>query len=119
MKSAHRETGRQAYIRLLRGRVDATDGLPPDEREHVLWADLIAAGYLDGLTQTGSDGSPTSNVIQGATVTGRLFLQDLEALEEAQTWRARTARYGIPVATFFVGILSSVLIDWLRKALDL
>ena len=111
------ETGRQAYIRLLRNRVNAIDELPSTEREHILWADLIAAGYLDGVTRTNELGIPNGNVIKGATVKGRLFLQELEALEEAQTWRGRALRYGIPVATFFAGIVSSVVIDWLKKVL--
>src|SRR6266576_6681701 len=114
MKRSKSETGRQAYIRLLRSRVDAIDELPSDKREHILWADLIAAGYLDGVTRTDEMGVPSGNMIKGATVKGRLFLQDLEALEHERTWKHRAIRYGLPVGTFLAGILSSVLIEWLK-----
>lgn len=114
-----RETGRHSYIRLLRSRADAIDELPSDRRDHILWADLIAAGYLNGVTRTDENGIPNGNVITGATVKGRLFLQELESLEDAQTWKGRAIRYSIPVAMFFAGIVSSVLIDWLKKVLGL
>ena len=112
-------TARQVYIRMLRHRVDGIDSASPEQREHILWADLIAGGYLNGVTRPGPDGIPTGNVITGPTVKGRLFLQELETLESNESFRAKLLKYGVPVTTFFLGIVSSVLIDWLKKKLEI
>jgi hypothetical protein len=114
-----RKTARQIYIEMLRHRVDGIDSASPEQREHILWADLIAGGYLNGVTRNGPDGIPTGNVISGPTVKGRLFLQELEALEAKETTRAKILRYGVPAATFVLGALWSLFTDWFKKKLGL
>ena len=44
-------TPRQTYIMMLRHRVGAIDGLSDEQKQHFLWAELIAAGYLNGENQ--------------------------------------------------------------------
>jgi len=112
-----RRTARQIYIAMLRNRCQSIDTMPPAERETWLWAELIKAGYLKGITQTNQEGLPSGNIIEGPTVEGRLFLQELEVEEEKDSFRSKALRYGIPAVTFIGGILASILIDWLKKKL--
>jgi hypothetical protein len=112
----HKEdAARRAYIELLRERVNALDTLPSDRQKSMLYAELIAAGYLDGDTHTDQYGVPDGNVIIGVTVKGRLFLQELEAREREQSWRGRVKKLGLVIFGFVVGIVSHVLPDFLKS----
>ena len=62
--SYKKDTARRAYIELLREQVGGLDSLPPDRRESVLYAELIAADYLSGVTRRDQDGFPSGNIIQ-------------------------------------------------------
>ncbi len=103
--SQKNDTARRAYIELLRERVSALDSLQPDRRKSVLYAELIAADYLSGVTQTDQNGFPSGNVIQGITVKGRLFLQELEERERQRSWLGRAKKLGLIVFGFLMGII--------------
>lgn len=112
-------TARRLYIRMLRNRLDGIDSLPLKEREHWQWAELIAAGHLNGVTRTNENGEPNGNIISGPTVKGRLFLQELEEAESKSSFQARLLRFGIPSLTYFVGLLSPLVIAYLKRRLGL
>src|SRR5207248_969349 len=103
--SQKNDTARRAYIELLRERVSALDSLQPDRRKSVLYAELIAADYLSGETQTDQNGFPSGNVIQGITVKGRLFLQELEERERQRSWLGRAKKLGLIVFGSLMGII--------------
>jgi hypothetical protein len=92
--SHKKDNARRAYIELLRERVGALDSLPPDRQKSVLYAELIAADYLSGVTRKDQSGFPSGNVVQGITVKGRLFLQELEERERQQSWLAERGNSG-------------------------
>jgi hypothetical protein len=76
------ETARQAYIRLLRERIDFPDSLQPTQRNMVLQSELINSDYLDGEVNMDSSGMFPSTVITGLPKPkGRLFLEELEKAE--------------------------------------
>jgi hypothetical protein len=75
------ETARQAYIRLLRGRAEATDSLTPEQREVVLFSELINDEYLDGDVGENGSGFPVRATVFGIKPKGRLLLQQLEIEE--------------------------------------
>jgi len=75
------ETARQAYIRLLRGRVDATDSLTPQQREVVLFSELINDDCLNGVVGENGSGFPVNTRVLGIKPKGRLLLQQLEKEE--------------------------------------
>ncbi len=75
------ETPRQAYIRLLRGRADSIDSLTPEQREIVLFSELITDEYLDGSVHTNGSGFPVGYTVLGIKPKGRLLLQQLEKKE--------------------------------------
>ncbi|MFL6597032.1 MAG: hypothetical protein ACJ8KF_03605 [Chthoniobacterales bacterium] len=107
--SYKKDTARRAYIELLREQVGGLDSLPPDRRESVLYAELIAADYLSGVTRRDQDGFPSGNIIQGITVKGRLFLQELEERERQRSSLDRAKKYGLIAFGFAMGIISHVL----------
>lgn len=113
------QTARQVYITMLRQRCQAIDAQSDEERAHWLWAELIKAGHLQGVIRSNQVGAPTGNAISGPTVQGRLFLQELEEKEKAESLRGKFIKFGIPVLTFFGGIIAPVLADWLKKKLGL
>jgi hypothetical protein len=75
------ETSRQAYIRLLRGRVEALDSLTEQQREVVLMSELITGDYLDGVVHPNGSGFPVGYSVLGIKPDGRLFLKQLEKEE--------------------------------------
>jgi len=113
-KERHSPSG---VLELLRERVSALDSLQPDRRKSVLYAELIAADYLSGVTQTDQNGFPSGNVIQGITVKGRLFLQELEERERQRSWLGRAKKLGLIVFGFLMGIISQVLPDLIKALL--
>ena len=115
--SYKKDTARRAYIELLREQVGGLDSLPPDRRESVLYAELIAADYLSGVTRRDQDGFPSGNIIQGITVKGRLFLQELEERERQRSSLGRAKKYGLIAFGFAMGILSHVLPDLIKTLL--
>jgi hypothetical protein len=72
------ETARQAYIRLLRGRAEATDSLTPEQREVVLSSELINDDCLNGDVGENGSGFPVRATVFGIKPKGRLLLQQLE-----------------------------------------
>jgi len=109
-----KETARRAYIKLLRERVEALDSLPPDSRQTILYAELIAGEYLSGVTRTDENGLPNGNVIKGLTVKGRLFLQELEAKEDERSSLGRAKKFGLIAFGFLMGIVAQILPDLLK-----
>jgi hypothetical protein len=75
------ETARQAYIRLLRGRVEATDSLTSEQREVVLFSELINDDCLNGDVGENGSGFPVRATVFGIKPKGRLLLQQLEEEE--------------------------------------
>jgi hypothetical protein len=117
--SSSRYTARQMYIRMLRQRIDAVDSVSSESREHVLWSGLIKSGFLDGTPVSDQFGVPSKNIVGPPTLKGRLFLQELELQEKNESSLHRIIKYSVPVVTFFMGIVSSVLIEWFKKYLGL
>jgi hypothetical protein len=113
------KTARRVYIEMLRQRIGAIDTLSQEEREHFLWAELIAAGHLNGVTRTNATGIPTGNVIMGPTVKGRLFLQELELSEHKESLHGKLIKVGLVAGGFVAGIASAILIEFLKKKLQL
>ncbi|HEV7926052.1 MAG TPA: hypothetical protein VGR14_11880 [Verrucomicrobiae bacterium] len=112
-------TARTIYIAMLRSRVNEIDSTSPEQRQTILWAELIEAGYLNGHTMLGEQGFPAGNVITGPTVKGRLFLQALEEEEQQRTLAAKTVKYGVPILTFIGGIATVLVTEFLKKRLGL
>jgi hypothetical protein len=116
---AKKKTARRVYIEMLRQRIGAIDSLSQEERGHFLWAELITAGYLNGVTQKNATGIPTGNVIMGPTVKGRLFLQELELNEHKESLQGKLVKIGLVAGGFVAGIVSAILIEFLKKKLQL
>ena len=109
-----KDTARRAYIRLLRERVDSLDKLTPELRRTVMYADLIAAGHLDGVTSNDEYDFPKGNVIKGITVQGRLFLEELEKQERNDSVFGRISKFIIILGTFLAGIGSAIAIAFAK-----
>lgn len=114
-----KKTARRVYIEMLSQRIGAIDSLFQEERGYFLWAELIAAGYLNGVTQTNATGIPTGNVIMEPAVKGRLFLQELELNEHKESLHGKLIKVGLIAGGFVAGIPSAVLIEFLKKKLQL
>jgi hypothetical protein len=90
-KTERNETARQAYIRILRERVDKIESFNPKQRDVVLYAELINDECLDGVVHPNGSGFPIGYSVMGIKPKGRLFLQQLQK-EELDASVARTHR---------------------------
>ena len=97
-------TARQIYIKMLSSRVSSIDSLTEEQRGHFLWAELINAGYLNGVVKTNASGIPVGNIISGPTVKGRLFLQKLQDRERKESAGGKLSRWILVVCSFIGGI---------------
>jgi hypothetical protein len=119
IKSIESKSTRQIYIEMLRHRAAGVDSADAKQREAILWEELIQGSYVNGHTRKDTMGIPCDWSIMGPTVKGRLFLMELEELEAKHTLKAKFMRYGIPAATFILGAMWSILVDWFKKKLGL
>ena len=106
-----KDTARQGYIRLLKERAEALDTQIPKQRRTMMYAELIAEGYLIGATITDQEGFPNKNRITGITTKGRLFLQELEEQERSRSFTGRL-KSGWPQFSGLIG----VFIGWLLSS---
>jgi len=106
---------RQKYIMMLQHRCAGVDSAEPKQLEAILWDELIEGGFVNGHVIKDAMDIPYDFSIMGPTVKGRLFLMELEAQEAKDTTQAKFMRYGIPIATFILGAIWSILIDWFKK----
>ena len=112
-------TARQTYIKMLSDRVSAIDSSSVEQRGHFLWSELIASGYLNGVTKTDARGLPTGNVITSPTVKGRLFLQELNEKEFKESAMGKLKSWSLPALAYLGGIASAVLAELLKKIFGL
>jgi hypothetical protein len=108
-------TARQTYIKMLSDRVSAIDSSSAEQRGHFLWSELIASGYLNGVTKTDAMGLPTGNVVTSPTVKGRLFLQELTEKEFEDSLRGKLKSWSLPAIAYLGGIASAVLADFIKN----
>jgi len=113
------KTARQTYISMLSSRVSSIDSLTEEQRGHFLWAELINAGYLNGVVKTNASGIPVGNVIAGPTVKGRLFLQKLQTRERKESLAGRLKNGALVVGGFIGGIASVIATEFLKRRFSL
>ena len=119
MATERKETARQAYIRLLAQRAGEIDSEPHETKEGILCGELIEEKYLEGAVLRDQQGCIRGAAVVGLTVKGRLFLQELERLEHANTFWGRYRSYILLTIGYLFGLLSPVLTKLLERAFHL
>lgn len=97
-------------IRLLRDCAEVDDGREPRTRAAVLYDDFIKSGYLQGAAARDHKGIPNRYIIQNMTVSGRLFLQELETSEKAASVFGRMKKFALFSGGWILGICTQTII---------
>lgn len=113
MKENKDETSRRAYIRLLDERANLADAAESDERDAILYAELIDKGYLRGtaIRDASKGGMTVGAAVTEITLEGRLFLQHLKSEERQESFVGRFKTYW----PFFSGLVG-VVMGWLLSS---
>jgi hypothetical protein len=113
-------TARQEYIRLLTRNVEAVTPTESGvDRNAMFNGELIDAGYCTGVVMRDPNNVIKKCATTGMTVKGRLFLDQLQKEEkEASAW-SRFKRWGIPMITYLVGVITPVINEWLKVVFHL
>lgn len=112
--STKSESHRRAYIRLLRETAEGTALDSDSERDAVLSGELISGGYLEGSVVRDESGSVVGSNTTGITVSGRLFLQQLQKEERDESKLGRLKKYGLIVFGFIMGIIAHLIPDLVK-----
>lgn len=112
---AKEKTARRRYIALLEEAAANADDGDEEKRAGTLACELIADGLLRGSAMEDRDGAYVGASICGMTVKGRLFLQGLRREEYEAGWRHKACTSARSLLLFISGILSALLIDWLKR----
>lgn len=118
-----KETARQAYIRLLSKYASTSrfDLLHDEERDIVLSSELVYGQYLGGFEASDITDAAFGIRATGPTILpqGRLLLEQLKREESESSFCGRLLKWSVPAFTFFMGIVSGVLIEYAKKRLGL
>ena len=115
---------RKKLIRILSG-VAATREFPIQFGENStldeirLVSDLIDNDYLDGGHVENESGVPCNAVITGITLSGREYVDQLEAEEFEKSSKGRLLRILKYLGVFALGVVGTLLTQWLMKKLGL
>jgi hypothetical protein len=121
MKWKRAESPRQAYIRLLSERAKIQESAAQEERDSVLYSELIDADYLRGVPfrDAAKGGMTTGVTVTEITLKGRLFLQQLKSRERQQSLFGRLKKLGLLIGGYLLGIFSPALTDLVKSLLHL
>ncbi len=115
------ETARRAYIRLLSERAKIQESAAGEERDSVLYSELIDADYLRGVPfrDAAKGGMTTGVTVTEITLKGRLFLQQLKSEERQHSLWGRLKKIGLLVGGYLLGVFSPALTDLAKLLLHL
>ena len=110
-----KEKTRQHLIRLLKECESTFDAREPKALKSVLFSDLISNGYLEGVTNRDENGIPNANHIINITMKGRLYLGELEALQQEATFWSKLKKHFGAVGLWLLGIATPMIVDAIKK----
>jgi hypothetical protein len=102
-------------IRLLRDCIAVDDARDPKTRAAVLYDDFINNGYLHGASARNKDGIPDRYIITNMTVSGRMFLQELETEEKDSSFLGKAKKVGLFVGGWLLGLLTQAAIIFIKQ----
>ena len=118
------ESVRKDLIEIL-NRIAATKELPIEFGTHAtldeirLVADLIERDFLDGTHTEDGNGIPINALVTGITLAGREYVDELEDERFKKSSAGRLVSFLKYVGVFILGILGTLLTQWIAKKLGL
>jgi hypothetical protein len=89
-------------------------GAPDEKRESVLSGELIEAELLTGAVLRDADDEIRGASVNGITVKGRLFLDQLQREQREASVSAKLKKWGVPLLTYLAGVTTPILSDLLK-----
>jgi hypothetical protein len=115
------ETTRQAYIRILSKHCSGIKPLPQEDQDAALLSELTWSGeYLQG-DFVFDEASKTTKAVSVRRVMpqGRLLLEQLKLAESEASLTGKMKRCGLILLGFVLGIIATLIAEYLKKRLGL